>query len=255
MVKKEDLDRLYIKYNKKSFIHPDPFEMVFRYSNKEDIEVVGLIASSFAIGNVTAMLKFLDSLFKEMGDSPYNYIKNSARQKLEQDLNKFYYRYYKSKDVVEFFLAIKKVYDNFENIEKWVLSLYLDSDDTIVPLMKRMADYLNVSSTLIPNSYGNSGFKRLALYFRWMVRDDDVDLGLWESIPSTKLIIPLDTHMMSISHILGFTKSKSNSMANALKITEAFRSINPKDPVKWDFSLSRLGIHPDLNYDELIGLF
>lgn len=252
---KNDLNRLYRKYNKFEFIHPDPLETLYRYDSKDDKEVVGLIASSFAVGNVKAILKFLYSLLDIMGDSPYNYLKFSSEQAISSDFGEFYYRYYNSSKVIEFLLSIKFVLMKYGNIENWVMSNYNNEDDSIAPLMKRLSEELKLSSSLIPKSTGNSAFKRLALYIRWMVRDDNVDLGLWKGIDKSKLIIPLDTHMMNISHILGFTKSSTNSMVNALKITKEFCDINPNDPVKWDFSLSRLGIHPDLSYDELLNLF
>ncbi|WP_187759685.1 TIGR02757 family protein [Thiospirochaeta perfilievii] len=251
----KDLDNLYKKYNNIEFVHPDPFEFVLKYSNKNDMEVVGLIAASFAVGNVFQILKFLGSVFDKMGESPYLYLLNSSDSKIENDFKGFYYRYYKDYHIVEFFINISRVLKSYGSIEDWVVG-YLDEDDeTYFPLFKKISADFNLSSALIPKSSGNSAFKRLALYFRWMVRDDGLDLGLWKKLSPKKLIIPLDIHMMSISMILGFTKSKSNSMSNALKITQEFRKLNPKDPVKWDFSLSRLGIHPDLNYNELISLF
>lgn len=250
-----DLNKLYDKYNKFEFIHPDPLETVYKYEKKEDQEIVGLIASSFAVGNVKAILKFLYSLFDVMGDSPYKYLRFSTDEKIINDFSTFYYRYYKSPKVVEFLLSIKYLLVKHITLENWVMASYDEGEDTIVPLMKRLSSDINLSSSLIPKSSGNSGFKRFALYFRWMVREDKVDLGLWKKIDQSKLIIPLDTHMMNISHILGFTKSNANSMNNALKITGEFSKVFPEDPVKWDFALSRLGIHPDLNYDELIQLF
>lgn len=250
-----DLNRLYRKYNKKIYIHPDPLEMVYRYDRKEDQEIVGLIASSFAVGNVKAILKFLDSLLMKMGDSPYLYLKNTDSEKIEADMENYYYRYYSSDDIAQFLLAVKSVLVRFGSIEEWVMCSYNSEDENISVLMRILSADLNLNSSLIPKSTGNSGFKRFALYFRWMVRKDDVDLGLWKGISPSKLILPLDTHMMNISHILGFTNSKANSMSNALKITNEFKRIESDDPVKWDFALSRLGIHPDLSYDELISLF
>lgn len=250
-----DLDRLYVKYNNENYIHPDPYEFVLRYKNKNDQEVVGLIASSFAVGNVFQILKFLESVFKKMGESPYQYLLNTSEQDIETGFKGFYYRYYKDFHITEFFKNISRVLKEHDNIENWVVSKMDDDSDTYFPLFKRLSADFNLSSALIPKSTGNSAFKRLALFFRWMVRDDDLDLGLWKKLTPRKLIIPLDIHMMSISKILGFTTSSANSMSNVLKITAEFRKLNPDDPVKWDFSLSRLGIHPDLDYEELINLF
>ena len=250
-----DLNRLYDKYNREEFIHPDPFEFIGQYDGKEDKEVVGLIAASFAIGNVFQILKFVESVLKVMGPSPSNFLKNESVTNIEDKFNGFYYRYFKDHHIIEFFLNIKRVLLTYGSIEGWVLN-YVDEDsDTYFPLFKRLSADFNLSSALIPKSSGNSAFKRLALYFRWMVRKDSIDLGLWSSLSPKKLVVPMDIHMTNISKILGFTTSSTNSMANAIKVTRAFRALDTNDPVKWDFALSRLGIHPDLNYKELIELF
>jgi uncharacterized protein (TIGR02757 family) len=75
-----------------------------------------------------------------------------------------------------------------------------------------------------------------------MIRSDDVDTGLWKSIPPAKLIYPIDTHIARFSKILGFHDKKTVSLKTAIQITDAFAEINPKDPVKYDFALSRIGI-------------
>jgi uncharacterized protein (TIGR02757 family) len=104
---------------------------------------------------------------------------------------------------------------------------------------------------VLPDPDKGSACKRLNLFLRWMVRKDDIDPGIWADIPKNILIIPLDTHMMQISQILGFTKRKAADMKTAIEITEALKQYDPVDPVRFDFSLTRLGIHPDLNYNEL----
>ncbi len=250
----EDLNKLYDKYNKKEFIHPDPYEFVEQYSKKEDKEIVGLIASSFAVGNVFQIIKFLNSVFDVMNKQPYNFFMNVTEDEIDSKFRGFYYRYYKDIHIIEFFLNIKKVVAKYGSLELWVMDNYSESDETFFPLFKKLSADFNLSSALIPKSSGNSAFKRLALYFRWMVREDNVDVGLWGSLPAPKLIIPLDIHMTNVSKILGFTTSSANSMSNVLKITKEFAKLNPDDPVKWDFALSRLGIHPDLGYNELVDL-
>jgi len=75
-----------------------------------------------------------------------------------------------------------------------------------------------------------------------MIRKDDIDLGLWSDLPSSKLIVPLDIHMHNICKSLKITSSKSANLKTALEITDYFAKISPKDPVKYDFSLTRIGI-------------
>jgi uncharacterized protein (TIGR02757 family) len=78
-----------------------------------------------------------------------------------------------------------------------------------------------------------------------MVRSDDVDPGGWENVPVSKLIVPVDTHMHKICHLLGLTARKHADMRAATEITKAFRTIAPADPVRYDFSITRLGIRKD----------
>ena len=91
-----------------------------------------------------------------------------------------------------------------------------------------------------------SACKRLNLYLRWMIRSDEVDPGGWSGVHPRKLIVPLDTHMHRIGREWGFTRRKAADMKTALEITEAFRSINELDPVKYDFALTRTGIRKDV---------
>ena len=101
----------------------------------------------------------------------------------------------------------------------------------------------NRCDSLVPSPIGGSAFKRLNLYLRWMVRKDNVDPGGWIGISKSKLIIPLDTHMYRISFGLGFTARKQADIKTALEITDALRKFDEKDPVKYDFALTRLGMN------------
>jgi uncharacterized protein (TIGR02757 family) len=78
-----------------------------------------------------------------------------------------------------------------------------------------------------------------------MVRDDDVDVGLWKSVDKDKLIVPVDVHMARLCRILGFHDRKTVSLSTAITITESFSEIEPIDPVKYDFALTRIGILDD----------
>ena len=89
-------------------------------------------------------------------------------------------------------------------------------------------------------------------FLRWMVRKDEVDPGGWYNVPSSRLIVPLDTHMHRICLALGLTQQKRADMRTALEITTAFRTITPDDPVKYDFALTRLGIRNDTDMDAFL---
>lgn len=107
-------------------------------------------------------------------------------------------------------------------------------------------------TTLICSPAGGSACKRLNLFLRWMVREDCVDPGGWTSIGPEKLLYPVDIHLLKACRSLGITRRKQADLKAVVEITEAFRVIDPKDPVRFDFSLTRLGIHPGLNRKKLI---
>ena len=94
------------------------------------------------------------------------------------------------------------------------------------------------------------------MLLRWMGRKDSLDPGLWTeggsqlsarfpagmSLQSKQLVMPLDTHTGRISQYLGLTSRKSLNWKAALEVTQALKQIDPEDPTRYDFALSRLGI-------------
>jgi len=93
-----------------------------------------------------------------------------------------------------------------------------------------------------PTPAKGSACKRMNLFLRWMVRDRDIDFGIWKGIPKNKLVIPLDTHIARISRCLGFTMRRSADWKAAVEITNALKQFDPDDPVKYDFALCHHGI-------------
>ena len=102
----------------------------------------------------------------------------------------------------------------------------------------------SVLPSLLPSPADGSACKRLNLFLRWMVRKDAVDPGPWTSVPGAKLVVPLDTHMFRIARGLGLTPRRQADLKIALEITAGFRAIRPDDPVRYDFSLTRLALNP-----------
>jgi uncharacterized protein (TIGR02757 family) len=94
-----------------------------------------------------------------------------------------------------------------------------------------------------PSPASGSACKRLCMYLRWMVRPvDGIDLGLWKGVSPAKLVIPVDAHIRRICRYLGLTSRTQADWRMAREITSALRTLDPADPVKYDFSLCHLGI-------------
>jgi len=104
---------------------------------------------------------------------------------------------------------------------------------------------------LLPLPERNSACKRLLLYLRWMARFDNVDPGGWFGVDRADLLIPLDIWTYRIALRAGWTMKRSVDMKTVCEVSSALASINPEDPIKYDFALSRFGIRSNLNLDLL----
>jgi uncharacterized protein (TIGR02757 family) len=254
-ITKETLEDLYKKYNRYGFIHPDPLEFVYKYRDPLDQEIVGLIASSLAYGRVEQILKSVAKVLDQMGSSPRSFLDGITKKELDDRFSSFKHRFTTGREISSFLWAIKKIINTHGSLEICFLKRLKNDDETVLSALTCFVEEIcKVSeesySSLISCPAKGSALKRFNLFLRWMVRKDDVDPGIWTDVPASKLIIPLDTHMHKLSLGLGFTHRSQADMRTALDITAAFRKITPKDPVKYDFVLTRFGILRDTHLDQ-----
>ncbi len=244
------LEELYKKYNKQEFISPDPLQFLYKYREKADIEIIALIASSLAYGNVTTILKNIKKVTLTM-KNPYIYILSAPEAKIKKDFKDFKHRFTTGEEISNLLIALKRIYESYDSLFDFFFGIYNENNTNIIDTLKVFSKYFKQSPTLIPDVSKGSACKRLFLFLRWLIRNDNVDIGIWDKIPSSCLIVPVDTHMLNISNMLKFTTNKNATLKTAIEITNNFREITPEDPVKYDFVLTRFGIRKDLNISEL----
>ena len=248
------LDGLYKKYNRRQQIWPDPLQFVYNYRSRADMEVVAFLSATLAYGRVSQIEKSLANLFGFMGDSPSEFVlkfSTAERQKLEN----FRHRFTGGNDISDLLELLQIVLKQFGSIETFFSLGYSCDDESVIPALSKFCEaMLQMHSSnhsgktsrglkyLLVSPDNKSACKRLNLFLRWMVRNDDVDAGLWKSIDKSKLIVPIDVHMARLCGILGFSERKNVSLKTALEITAGFKKISPADPAKYDFALSRIGI-------------
>jgi len=228
---------------------------VLRYPRPADQEIAGLIASSFAIGRVASIISVLESILVPLGDlaSTLATIHTSA---LEEIFAGFVYRFYRTEHLIGLLSGIQRLlkrhgtlHDAFRaHDEDSTVSTVTQALDGFVLELYGAAAY---PPKMISIPSRGSGCKRLHLFMRWMVRHDSVDPGTWSGIDPSRLLVPVDAHMLNISRRLGVTRRKSGDAKTTAEITDFYRAIAPDDPVRYDFALTRLGIHPGLDYSEL----
>lgn len=247
MITKTELDKLVEKYENKTFIESDPIQIPHRYKDKEDIEIVAFISALFAYGSRKVFIPKLDELFSKMGKKPLEYIKNGEFS----NLINFNYRFAKENDVIEILKILSKLYNSNETIQTLFRYGYEQKSD-IKGMLQVVTDYFYLNSTdnvgegfyfMLANPKNNGAMKRLNMFLRWLVRKPPVDFGLWDFIPTSELLIPLDTHVAKISREMNLLTRKSNDFKAVLELTDKLKQFNANDPTKYDFAIYAKGIN------------
>lgn len=254
---KNVLDKFYSDYDFEERLSHDPIEFPHRYINPRDIEVAAFIASSLAYGKVGLFKAVVEKILSIMGASPYDFLLEFRLMKHTELFKGIKYRFNENEDLIALLFILHKILNRHTSLENVFMKFHRPGALTIEEgLSGFITLLLEVDTTpvfgkdikpaglkqLFPSPSNGSACKRVNLFLRWMVRDKDIDFGIWEGIANNRLIIPLDTHIARISRCLGFTKRKSQDWKMAVEITEALKKIDPEDPLKYDFALCHHGI-------------
>ena len=225
---------------------PDPLLIARRY----DDEFIILLCALFAYGNAKLIVKFLDSL-------DFSLLEKSD-EIIDKELDKFYYRFQNAQDIKMIFKTFKRM-KNEDSLNNIFVNAYkkensiLEGIDALIQKIHNISNYNSQGFTFLVSSpfkrdkqgiikeNGNAPYKRWNMYLRWMVRDDNLDLGLWKNIDKKDLILPLDTHTFKVSQKLGLLTRKNYDLKSALMITNKLKEFDKLDPIKYDFSLYRIG--------------
>ncbi len=256
VITREILDSLYNRYNHRSFVSPDPLQFLYDYPDPSDREVVGIIASALAYGRVSGILKSVSNVLERLVE-PKEAICSSTKPQLRKTLKDFKHRFTTGEELACMLHGVGRVIKRFGSIENCFMSGMSMHDENIIPGLTELVHEISTESGqefphLLPDPKNGSACKRMNLYLRWMVREDDVDPGGWERVSRSQLLVPLDIHMFRICSMLGLTCRKQANLLTVMEITNAFREINPDDPVRYDFAITRLGIRDELNSEAFI---
>lgn len=251
---KRKLTHIFNQYNKRSLVNPDPLQFLYRYPDVQDRELVALIAASLAYGRVAQILKVVERVLAPMGDHPRDYVCMKDKKQIEREFASFKYRFATGDHVFGLLAGMARVLEQYGSLQACFARGQSRTDTSVLPALtfftREIRGNQNLGHLLADPAKG-SACKRSCLFLRWMVREDAVDPGGWTAVSPTRLIIPLDTHMHKAGRMLGFTTRKQANMKTAREITHGFARLSPEDPVKYDFALTRFGIHPDMDIDEL----
>ena len=258
---KPSLDRLYTDFNYPDSA-ADPIQIVRRFTRPDDVEVVGFCAAAIAFGRVSSVLQSIERLVAIMGPSPAAFVRAFDPDAERRRFDGFVHRWTRAVDLVALIWSVKQMLDASGSIEQFFLVGDPGSTEDIGPALESFSaralalDQRRAYGRRAPRSTRSapglayffprpsvgSGCKRLNLFLRWMVRKDALDLGIWPRVAPSRLVVPLDTHVIRVGRCLGLTTYTSPGWTMARDITASLRQIDPDDPVKYDFALCHLGM-------------
>lgn len=235
------------RINNPAFIDKDPVQFPRRFDALPDIEIVSLLAAMLAWGNRKMICRDIEKLLSLMDGQPYSYMMDEGYEDLDPKLN--IHRTFFASHLQHFLRGLRRIYKDYGTLDNYAIKNEVGKDEfpawRLVELINMILEEENGSaeSRCLPLNLKQTALKRVNMALRWLVRDDGiVDMGVWKSIPKNKLYIPLDVHVGNVSRELGLLARKANDRKSVEELTATLRSINPEDPVLYDYALFGIGI-------------
>ena len=243
---KSFLDEKVLKYNQPFFIETDPIQIPKNFSGKENIEIAAFLTATIAWGNRQSIIKNATKLMVLLDNEPHDFVLNHSDSDYKI-LEKFVHRTFNGNDCVYFIRSLKNIYQNHDGLQ----SVFENGFQKESEVKSALTEFYNVffeiggerSRKHVSNVEKGASAKRLNMFLRWMIRKDKtgVDFGLWNGIPQSELLLPLDIHTGNVARKLGLLQRKANDWKAVEEVTQNLRKFDPADPIKYDFALFGLG--------------
>lgn len=241
----------------------DPVHKVRRFARPEDREIVAFCAAGLAFGRVASVLQSIEGLLAVMGPSPADYVRAFNPVRDRAALQPLVHRWIRGADLAALVVILQRMLRESGSIEQF----FVADDDASAPDISAALDSFSRRAMqadlrpaygrvpprpgvcyFFPRPSAGSACKRLNLFLRWMVRKDAIDMGVWTKLSPSRLIVPLDTHVIRLGRCLRLTKYASPGWKMAAEITASLRALDPHDPVRYDFSLCHIGMMKACGY-------
>ena len=261
------LESLYADYNREESA-TDPVHLVRPFADPADREIAGFCAAALAFGRVGSVINSIRTLFEIMGPRPARFVNGFDPAAPHPELRAMVHRWTRGVDLVALLWVLRQMLEQDGSVEAFFARGYSEQDADIGRALdsfstRALALDLRRAYGRLPKRPGvcyffprpsaGSACKRLNLFLRWMIRDDEIDLGVWTRIPPAKLVVPLDTHILRLGKCLRLTRYQTAGWKMAADITSSLRALDPVDPIRFDFSLCHVGMMNACGYGRAQG--
>ena len=250
------LHELYHEYNRDDSA-TDPVHLVRPFSNPADREIAGFCAGALAFGRVASVIHSIETLLGIIGPRPADFVRGFDPARPHPVLRAMVHRWTRGEDLAALLWILRQMLEQSGSIERFFAEGLSEDDEDVGPALESFSEramrldirrvYGRVPRRpgvcyFFPRPSRGSACKRLNLFLRWMVRHDAIDPGGWRAVSPSKLVVPLDTHVIRLGQCLRLTRYTSPGWRMAADITASLRRLDPDDPVRFDFSLCHLGM-------------
>ena len=243
------LDDLVGEVEKSSYIEHDPIRFMYDYSDKREKEIAGFLAATMAWGRRDIVISKTDDLLRRMEYKPLDFTLNYSQSEFGA-LQGFKHRTFKPVDIHGILMALNNIYRHYPDFESFWIEAYNSSKlknthlihEFRTRFMHLSPDMASRTEKHISDPEKGSSCKRLWMYLRWCSRQNSpVDTGIWNFIPSSELMIPLDVHVARQSRRLGLLSRSYNDRKAVEELTSVLKKLDPDDPSKYDYPLFGIG--------------
>lgn len=244
----ELLDREATRINRPEFIGNDPVQFPRRFSRRQDIETVAFLSAIIAWGRRTMICRDAERMLTLMDHEPYAYVMEQGYEDLDPRMN--LHRTFFAEHFQWFLRGLRRIFSDYGSLDSFSAAVGAGKCEApawkLVEEMERVMRDENQGldcPQCLPVNLRNTALKRVNMALRWLVRDDGiVDMGIWKSIPKSKLYIPLDVHAGNTARSLGLLDRKANDRKSVELLTSELAAIRPEDPVFYDYALFGIGV-------------
>lgn len=237
------------RINTPAFIADDPVRFPRRFDRLQDIEITSLLSAVMAWGKRTMICRDIERVLEMMNNEPYLFVKEGSYEDIDPQRN--IHRTMFGRHLQWLLRTLNKIYSSHESLDQFAKINKIGDCAApsweLVRLINAIGEECNEAPScpvVLPANLATTALKRVNMALRWLVRNDGiVDLGVWKSLTPANLFIPLDVHVGNTARALGLITRKANDRKTTEQLTQLLRSVDPDDPVKFDFALFGIGVN------------
>ncbi len=238
---KDRLESLYLQWHHPKYLTTDPLILV-QNADPQDREVVAFLASCLAIGRASLVTKAGQDLLDRIGRPVASRLAQAVSGSWVPVLQGFVYRFFSAARVTALLDAVGEVLRTHGSLEAAWRSSGVRGWPALEAFSAQFRSPGVDLGVLVPVAQSTGAFKRLNLFLRWMVRRDEIDLGLWSAVSPAELFMPVDTHVLQWAQREGLTRRRVADRQACIEVTDALRALSPEDPLRYDFAITRAGM-------------